>query len=512
MSKNWNIQDSIAHLSQNAEAKSIGKCAKYVRTAIEAGGLSTAGRPISAYQYKGYLPKIGFNALGDVTGKTKQREWSNKNAKPGDISVMDHGQHGHICMWNGKQWISDFPQNNMWVYKGDGTCTIFRYGGEVDGSMEPYNGQVGGGNGSSGGSSGSFGGGGQMGDGVPGIADGISSPSSNLTFTTPRSKQSDHTLVTDINKLIKQAFALMLEGEGVVCSSGDSFKDKYLMEDTFFKNARGEYENARIEGLYKLYNTDIEVNIDYGLTEGYSMSEYIASAALGENPNFVIPGLEGLMGGIDGINIDGLINEKDILKASHFKNTQSWIAACKKHGLNDLQTAALVACMMYECGLNQNVVNQLEFEGRGAKGTDGWHAGEGTVGFTFWNLKEQLIKQYNADSRSKQKLPSDWGTYSGSGPRIKDLGIDDAALFTMIFYDKLIKSTKNDSLDNIVAEFYLQKAGRGGSAKKGKTPVERALLRSQDYMKTHAKQGCKAKNTFALTLASARLLAGANNA
>lgn len=138
----WNIHKSIEHLSTHAEPKSVGRCAKYVRQAIEAGGMDTNGRPGSAYQYKGYLPSKGFNAIGNITGRDKQATWTKLNAQVGDISVMDHGEHGHICMWNGSKWISDFPQNNMWPYRGDGTCTIFRFGGHVDGNLEPYTGEL----------------------------------------------------------------------------------------------------------------------------------------------------------------------------------------------------------------------------------------------------------------------------------------------------------------------------------------------------------------------------------
>jgi hypothetical protein len=77
------------------------------------------------------------------------------------------------------------------------------------------------------------------------------------------------------------------------------------------------------------------------------------------------------------------------------------------------------------------------------------------------------IKSFNADSRSKKKLATTWETYSLSGPRIIDLSLEDAALFTIKFYQNLINKTKDADLDTCVAEFYLEKAGRGGSAKKG---------------------------------------------
>lgn len=125
----WNIQDSVVFISEHAGLKSVGKCAAYVRKAIEAGGLSTEGRPVSAFMYKDFLPKIGFKAIAEITGKNNQSKWTKENAKLGDIAVMPRGKHGHICMWNGKNWVSDFIQNNMWVYSGEGTCTVFRYNG-----------------------------------------------------------------------------------------------------------------------------------------------------------------------------------------------------------------------------------------------------------------------------------------------------------------------------------------------------------------------------------------------
>ena len=134
----WNLGASISHLRESAKSKSQHQCAKFVREALGAGGINTTGRPGSAYQYKEYLPKIGFNAIGKITGKSNQLSWTKRSARPGDIAVMDHGEHGHICMFDGIQWISDFRQNNMWVYGGDGTCYIFRYGGELDPTLDAF--------------------------------------------------------------------------------------------------------------------------------------------------------------------------------------------------------------------------------------------------------------------------------------------------------------------------------------------------------------------------------------
>ena len=133
----WDINKAIYALNRNAAGSAQHLCARYVRMAIEAGGISTAGRPGSAYQYQWYLPKIGFNKITQITGRSEQSSWSSSNAKAGDIAVMEHGQHGHICMWNGSRWVSDFFQNNMWVYSGNGTCYLYRYDGEINNSIVP---------------------------------------------------------------------------------------------------------------------------------------------------------------------------------------------------------------------------------------------------------------------------------------------------------------------------------------------------------------------------------------
>ena len=129
--------------------KGISYCAAWVYGMIDAGfgeknftakhGTTTfgdghikKGRPNSAYQNVGYLPSIGFAHLTTLSGRKAQKEWTENYAQPGDIAVMSHGKHGHICMWTGYNWVSDFVQNKMWVYDGDGTCNIFRYS---DGNM-----------------------------------------------------------------------------------------------------------------------------------------------------------------------------------------------------------------------------------------------------------------------------------------------------------------------------------------------------------------------------------------
>lgn len=125
----WDVAKSIDHLIKASHPSSTHCCARYVREAIEAGGLSLSGNPVNAIEYVRFLPTKGFRLIKyvkyDPAYATYMRE-----AMPGDIAVMANpkGGPGHICMYTGKQWISDFRQNRAWVYGGQcGLLYIFRF-------------------------------------------------------------------------------------------------------------------------------------------------------------------------------------------------------------------------------------------------------------------------------------------------------------------------------------------------------------------------------------------------
>ena len=85
----------------------------YVRVAIEAGGITVGheGNRGSAYMYKDILPDLGF----------KEVATTNYTPKKGDIAVfpaISGHKHGHIAMYNGSQWVSDFKQNSFFVASG----------------------------------------------------------------------------------------------------------------------------------------------------------------------------------------------------------------------------------------------------------------------------------------------------------------------------------------------------------------------------------------------------------
>lgn len=116
----YDIDKAVSYIETHAESESLSKCATYVRLAIEAGGLKSNIQPRNALNYFGILKQLGFTELQTTT------------YEKGDIVVFDGvrgHQYGHIAMWTGTQWVSDFKQQNIIVNNAynDGKSSIFRW-------------------------------------------------------------------------------------------------------------------------------------------------------------------------------------------------------------------------------------------------------------------------------------------------------------------------------------------------------------------------------------------------
>lgn len=157
--------------------------------------------------------------------------------------------------------------------------------------------------------------------------------------------------------------------------------------------------------------------------------------------------------------------------------------------------AGLIGCIIPESGSNHTILNEKEYRGRGADGTYGWNCGEGLIQWTYWEYKLPLIKEYNADSRSTQKLPTTWEEYKRGTPaerggnlfgvqdgrHISGLTLDNQMLFLTKYYSGLIKSLQNETrLEVIVAKIYQQKAGSGFYPELSNDPVLRAYKTAAD--------------------------------
>ncbi len=97
----WDIYAATKYADSHAKPKSIGKCAEYVRKAIEKGGIYLS-HTLSAKNYGPIMKAAGFSEI--LT-----------SPKAGDVVVIQPAPghpHGHMAIYDGTQWVSDFKQQH----------------------------------------------------------------------------------------------------------------------------------------------------------------------------------------------------------------------------------------------------------------------------------------------------------------------------------------------------------------------------------------------------------------
>lgn len=116
----YDAERAASYVTSHAAPHSRTMCALYVERAINAGGQPMFILPAWAYAY--VLPYAGFE------------EVSTQGYKPmtGDIAVFPHVKGhiwGHIAMWNGHQWVSDFKQRSIYAASAyrNSSYRIFRH-------------------------------------------------------------------------------------------------------------------------------------------------------------------------------------------------------------------------------------------------------------------------------------------------------------------------------------------------------------------------------------------------
>lgn len=128
-----NMSACISHLRSHAFQKSTHKCATYVKNAMRAGGLPYIGGYDGGDNWKvckqlGYIQyqPIGVNA-NQITSVTVDKR-SPRNAVVGDICCVYGGSTvGHMCMFDGCQWISDYRQSSCIPYSTWHGATFWRW-------------------------------------------------------------------------------------------------------------------------------------------------------------------------------------------------------------------------------------------------------------------------------------------------------------------------------------------------------------------------------------------------
>lgn len=122
----FNLQATLQHLRDRANSASTGYCAKYVRQALEAGGMDMTGRPNNANAYIGFLRNKGYKQVSTGVGESL----GGYIPQAGDIIIYKANarhRYGHIAMYDGQNWYSDFKQRSHKVWRdADGEYVVLR--------------------------------------------------------------------------------------------------------------------------------------------------------------------------------------------------------------------------------------------------------------------------------------------------------------------------------------------------------------------------------------------------
>ncbi|WP_421379138.1 CHAP domain-containing protein [Paraburkholderia sp. DD10] len=92
---------AASYADDHAQSHSTGNCARYVRKAIEAGGLSLH----HAHFAKDYGPLLQAVGFRETTGSPQK----------GDVVVIQPAPGhpaGHMAIFDGSIWVSDFKQTH----------------------------------------------------------------------------------------------------------------------------------------------------------------------------------------------------------------------------------------------------------------------------------------------------------------------------------------------------------------------------------------------------------------
>jgi len=104
----FNVSQAITHLDRNAKDLSSGYCARYVREALKAGGITLPHIPYA----KDFGPHLTANGFVEQFGAGPSVLFP----VAGDIVVIQPHTvrvEGHVAMYNGTMWVSDFKQDRL---------------------------------------------------------------------------------------------------------------------------------------------------------------------------------------------------------------------------------------------------------------------------------------------------------------------------------------------------------------------------------------------------------------
>lgn len=117
----YDKEEAVKYLENMSGEKSRCMCAWYVMKALQHGGCYPCGI-YPAYAYGNRLLSMGFDEIPH----------DKYVPQIGDISVLSRNSRssfGHIAVYNGQRWLSDFKQKSMYpteTYRQESEVRIFR--------------------------------------------------------------------------------------------------------------------------------------------------------------------------------------------------------------------------------------------------------------------------------------------------------------------------------------------------------------------------------------------------
>ena len=117
---------AVQEINSLALCSSVGECGKYIRYSLESGfnkqrDAFLGKSPNAAKDYGTFLQKNGYRNINTST------------YLKGDIAVFNSNANhtwGHVQIYNGEQWVSDYFQNRFWpnnTYENANDYSIFRW-------------------------------------------------------------------------------------------------------------------------------------------------------------------------------------------------------------------------------------------------------------------------------------------------------------------------------------------------------------------------------------------------
>ena len=111
----------------NAESRSIHCCAWYTMRGLQTGGCPAIILPAQWYSW--FMPIVQFEEVS-VDDYSPQAGDIVVFERPSSHSLMKISQWwGHIAMYDGEQWVSDFKQKRMNPYKSEVPYKLYRFKG-----------------------------------------------------------------------------------------------------------------------------------------------------------------------------------------------------------------------------------------------------------------------------------------------------------------------------------------------------------------------------------------------